>query len=132
MAIAVDRERVKARCQITGTAHDAAIDALIAEMVPAISVELSAEALASADAQIAATLNLGATEIVAGEYLAWTMVAVGAMDTVSVDGFELRPASLNPADPFGLKAQGYARLTPFRAKASGVIASGIYATVGAP
>jgi hypothetical protein len=132
MALSVDRERVKARCQITGTAQDAAIDALIAEFIPAVTVELSADALASSDPNIMATLNLGAAEIIAGEYLAWSMVAVGAMDTVSVDGFEMRPPNLNPADPFGLKAQGYARLTPFRAKASGVIASGIYATVAPP
>lgn len=114
MALIVTRARVKAKCGLADASQDAAIDALIAEIVPVMEHALLPSAVAdTANAGLQATLNLGATEVVCGEFLAQRMREFGAWERVKVGEFEIAPAARELDDPFGLKAQGWARLSPY-------------------
>ena len=67
--LTVDKTRVAKKLKLDPTEHEGNIDALIAEMLPLISLKIETEYLETADANIQSILNLGATEIVTGEYL---------------------------------------------------------------
>ncbi|MCW5941696.1 MAG: hypothetical protein KIS66_05665 [Fimbriimonadaceae bacterium] len=130
MSLAVTRARVKEKCGVTGTDHDAAIDNLIAETVPAIEYAIRPESLAATgDVGLQATLNLGATEIVGGEFLAQRVRREGALDVTLVGDLAVRPfGARNPADPYGLAAQGRARLAPYlKADTKEVAVGGVFA-----
>ncbi len=111
--LTVTRDDVKRKTRL-GSEYDAEIDALIAEMLPAIEYALDPIYLDNPEAGLLATLNLGALEIIAGEMLAslWR-------DASALVGFRFGwlqvfpPEGLNLADPSGLKAQGVRRLTPY-------------------
>lgn len=108
------RARVKEKCGVVGTAEDTLIDHLIADLTPVVSYALRPEALADPAVGVQSTLNLGATEIVAGEFLAQRIRAPGALDGWRLGGIEVRPfAGRDVRDPFGLIAQGWARLRPY-------------------
>jgi hypothetical protein len=112
--LTVSRAAVKRRLRLTTNEYDAEIDALIAEMVPALRYAIEPSYLSTSDADLLATLNLGALEIVAGEMGATLYRELGAWTGFRIGWLQVLPPALrNPADPTGLKAQGYARLKPF-------------------
>jgi len=112
--LTVSRADVKRKLRLTTNEYDAEIDALIAEMVPALRYAIEPSYLSTSDADLLATLNLGALEIVAGEMAATLYRELGAWTGFRIGWLQVQPPALrNPADPTGLKAQGYARLQPF-------------------
>ena len=117
MPITIARARVKEKCGIADTTHDATIDNLIAEMSPVIEYAVHATHLA--DTGLTTTLNLGATEVVCGEFLAQKDRLANA---ARPDGGDTRP--FDPTDPAQLTAQGWGRLRPFLKVDPGFTVSG--------
>jgi len=112
--LTVSRADVKRKLRLTTHEYDAEIDALIAEMLPAIRYALEPSYLSTSDPDLLATLNLGALEVVAGELGATFYRELGAWAGFRIGWLQVLPPALrNPDDPTGLKAQGYARLAPF-------------------
>jgi hypothetical protein len=114
MAIVVTREAVKRTAAVSTGSYDAQIDALIAEMVPVIEYTLSADALADSTAE--AVISRGATEIIAGEFLAQRLREEGATESFEVGGVRVGESPQSRADlgdPYGLIQRGWARLMPF-------------------
>jgi hypothetical protein len=112
--LTVSRAAVKRKLRLTTNEYDAEIDALIAEMLPALRYAIEPSYLSTSDADLLATLNLGALEIVAGEMGATLYRELGAWTGFRIGWLQVLPPALrDPADPTGLKAQGYARLKPF-------------------
>ncbi|MFN4033379.1 MAG: hypothetical protein ACK4ME_07095 [Fimbriimonadales bacterium] len=112
--LTVTRADVKRKLRLTTNAYDAEIDALIAEMLPALRYAIEPSYLNTSDADLLATLNLGALEIVAGEMHATLARELGALTGFRLGWLQVSPAPpRDPADPSRLKAQGYARLKPF-------------------
>lgn len=112
--LTVTRADVKRKLRLTTTDYDAEIDALIAEMLPALRYAIEPSYLNTSDADLLATLNLGALEIIAGEMHATLARELGAMVGFRLGWLQVSPpAPRDPADPSGLKTQGYARLKPF-------------------
>jgi hypothetical protein len=112
--LTVSRAAVKRKLRLTTNEYDAEIDALIAEMLPALRYAIEPSYLNTSDADLLATLNLGALEIIAGEMGATLYRELGAWTGFRIGWLQVLPPALrNPADPTGLKAQGYARLKPF-------------------
>ena len=128
MALSVSLARIKAKCGVSCSDQDAALQALIDEVLPALEASLQASAVSGSNSGVLAICNLGATEWIAGEALAERLREVGAADTVSVDGFELRPPVRDLADPSGLKAQGMARLMPFWRTGAATQGGGVLST----
>ncbi|MGQ9901256.1 MAG: hypothetical protein ACUVR1_03460 [Fimbriimonadales bacterium] len=112
--LTVSRADVKRKLRLTSNEYDAEIDALIAEMVPALRYAMEPSYLNSSDADLRATLNLGALEVVAGEMGATLYRELGAWAGFRIGWLQVLPPALrNPADPTGLMGRGYARLKPF-------------------
>ncbi|GIV06163.1 MAG: hypothetical protein KatS3mg016_1738 [Fimbriimonadales bacterium] len=112
--LTVTRAAVKRKLRLTTNEYDSEIDALIDEMVPALRYAIDPEYLNTSDADLLATLNLGALEVVAGEMSATLYRELGAWMGFRLGWLQVDPPALrNPRDPTGLKAQGYARLKPF-------------------
>ncbi|MCS6919091.1 MAG: hypothetical protein NZM28_04920 [Fimbriimonadales bacterium] len=112
--LTVSRAAVKRKLRLTTNDYDAEIDALIAEMLPALRYALEPSYLNTSDADLMATLNLGALEVIAGEMSATLYRELGAMTGFRLGWLQVAPpAPRDPADPSGLKAQGYARLKPY-------------------
>ncbi len=111
MAITVTRSRVKEKCAIADSDFDSTIDNLIAEFVPVIEYSLLDSFLADdANAGLQATLNLGAVEIICGEFLAQQSREFGATDTIHLGDVTLHPG----CGCFGdLIAGGWNRLRPY-------------------
>jgi hypothetical protein len=114
MSLTVTRAKVKEMCGVQGTDLDTPIDNLIADLVPIVEYAIKPEHIAATgDAGLQATLNLGAAEIVGGEFLAQLGRHPGAYDTIQIGDFFVTPLLADVADPFGLKSQGWMRLRPF-------------------
>jgi len=112
--LTVSRADVKRKLRLTTNDYDAEIDALIAEMLPALRYAIEPSSLSTSDADLLATLNLGALEVIAGEMGATLYRELGAWTGFRVGWLQVQPPALrDPADPTGLKTQGYARLKPF-------------------
>jgi hypothetical protein len=112
--LSVSRAAVKRKLRLTTNEYDAEIDALIAEMLPALRYAIEPSYLNTSDPDLLATLNLGALEVVAGEMAATLYRELGAWTGFRIGWLQVQPPALRePADPTGLKAQGYARLKPF-------------------
>jgi len=112
--LTVSRADVKRKLRLTTNEYDAEIDALIAEMLPALRYAIEPSYLNTTDTDLRATLNLGALEVIAGEMSATLYRELGAWTGFRIGWLQVQPPALrNPADPTGLKAQGYARLKPF-------------------
>ncbi len=114
--ITVNRADVKRKLRLLGTEYDAEIDALIADMVPAIRYAIDPHYLENPDPDLVSTLNLGALELVAGEMSATLWREVGAWVGFRLGWLQVIPPTPpvpNPSDPSGLKAQGYLRLAPY-------------------
>jgi hypothetical protein len=109
MGITVTRARVKEKCGIADSGMDAAIDALILEIVPVVEARIRPEHLADVDAGTVATLALAATEVVAGEVLAQLDRAAGR-GKLRLFGWEF---AFGGPDPSGMIAQGWGRLAPY-------------------
>lgn len=125
MSITLTLAGVKAKAGITTTDHDDAIEDLIDEWLPALTYALSPEARDSEHTGIIATLDLAATEFVAGELIAQLDRAPGARDEVRIGDLWVRKSDLGPLDPSGLKQQAQRRLAPFlRSDSSLVVHSG--------
>ncbi|MFZ4508373.1 MAG: hypothetical protein ACOYON_11830 [Fimbriimonas sp.] len=108
MALTITRSRIKEKCGITDTSRDATIDNLILEFVPVIEFALTPSALADPAVGIQSTLNLGATEVIAGELLAQLAREPGASDLLEVGDIRLAPPS-----GASIVAVGWQRLRPF-------------------
>lgn len=117
MAVVITVAAVRAKCGLDPS-HDASIAALISSDLPALEHALGASWLESTDPGVVATLRLGLTEWLAGEYLAQLSRAPGSWDLVRVGELELRPPPVSLSDPSGLKAQGEARLASFGSMSS--------------
>lgn len=115
MSLTISSSRVKEKCGIDNSDYDAQISHLIDDWTPVIEYAIQESFLNdSSYAGLQATLTLGATELVAGEFIAQFARKPGAYDAVVIGDLSLRPASVfNPADPSGMKAQGLERLRPF-------------------
>jgi len=115
MSLFVDHNKVKVWCGITETDLDTEILSVISTLVPPIEYAIKPEHIADAsNTGLQSTLNLGALEIVAGEYFAILSHKPGTFDTVTVDRFEVRPyVGTDANDPSGWKNQGWARLRPY-------------------
>jgi len=112
--LTVSRADVKRKLRLTTNDYDAEIDALIAELLPALRYAIEPSYLNTSDPDLLATLNLGALEVVAGEMGATLYRELGAWTGFRIGWLQVQPPALRePADPTGLKAQGYARLKPF-------------------
>jgi hypothetical protein len=112
--LSVSRAAVKRKLRLTTNEYDAEIDALIAEMLPALRYAIEPSYLNTSDPDLLATLNLGVLEVVAGEMAATLYRELGAWTGFRIGWLQVQPPALRePADPTGLKAQGYARLKPF-------------------
>jgi hypothetical protein len=112
--LSVSRADVKRKLRLTTNDYDAEIDALIGEMLPALRYAIEPSRLSAGDADLLATLNLGALEVIAGEMGATLYRELGAWTGFRIGWLQVQPPALRePADPTGLKAQGYARLKPF-------------------
>jgi hypothetical protein len=112
--LTVSRADVKRKLRLTTNDYDAEIDALIAEMLPALRYAIEPSYFSTSDADLLATLNLGALEVIAGEMGATLYRELGAWTGFRIGWLQVQPPALrDPADPTGLKSQGYARLKPF-------------------
>ncbi len=131
MALSVAVAKVKQKCSLADASYDSAIADLIADLLPAIEFALRTDCLASTpNAELQATLNLGAAELIAGEFLAQLARAPGASETLRLGPLEIRPAWLPVEDPFGLKAQGARRLAPYLRSGADLVGSA--GVMGAP
>lgn len=114
MAIVVTRDAVKRTAAVSSSTYDSQIDALIADLVPVIEYTLASDALA--DSALEAVLSRGATEIIAGEFLAQRLREEGATEAFEAGGVRVGESPSSRADlgdPYGLIQRGWARLVPF-------------------
>lgn len=110
----VTRDAVKRTAAVSSSAWDSQIDALIADLVPVIEYTLSPDALANS--ALEAVLARGATEIIAGEFLAQRLREEGATGSFETGGIRVGESPQSRADlgdPYGLIQRGWARLMPF-------------------
>ena len=115
MGLTVTRSRVKEKCGISDSGYDAAIDNLIAEVVPALEADLD---LSTVDMAI---LNLGATELVCAEFLDQMAREAGVGETVQIGDLHLQPATALSSQ---LRQQGLDRLSLARVNRAAVRAAG--------
>lgn len=119
MSIQVTKAMVKSKCRIIVSDFDTEIETLIEEQLPVIEFAILEHHLNdTSNVGLQATLTLGATEIISGEFLAQSFREPGASETLVFGDLVIgaRPGSsfsVSIADPFGLKSQGWQRLTPY-------------------
>jgi hypothetical protein len=113
MALSVTVAQVKEKAGIAVATYDTAITNLINTWLPVLEHAIREEALNDASTGVQATLNLGACEAVTGEFQAQLLRTPGSSDTFSFGWLEVGPNWASLDDPYGLKAQGLARLAPF-------------------
>lgn len=122
MGLAVDYQRVKVKCGITGSEYDSAINALISEHVPVLEFAINPTFLAdTGNAGLVATMNLSATEIVCGEFVAERLRVPGASDTLKIGEVTLNPLKMEDSMVLNLISVGWERLRPFLKKDVGVL-----------
>jgi hypothetical protein len=117
MALSVTLSTVKAKCRITVSDFDTEITNLIDEQLPVIEFAVLAAHIAdTGNTNLQNTLNLGAAEVIAGEFLAQTYREPGAWEYMVAGEVEFGtrlPRGSYVDDPFRLKIQGWARLAPY-------------------
>lgn len=119
MALSVSVATIKRKCKITVSDFDTEIDETIDEQLPAIEFALEPSFVDDiGNTGLQATLNLGASEIVAGEFLAQQFREPGASE--ELDFYDIRFGVRNwqfgdssVSDPFGLREIGWLRLAPY-------------------
>lgn len=111
MSITVTRARVKEKCGIDDTSFDLTFDNLIAEVGPVLEYAIRSEHIAEiSNAGLQATLNLGATEVVASEFLDQLAREPGAAETLTIGDLTLIPSDV-PASR--LRASRWRRMRPY-------------------
>ena len=114
MSLVVTSSKVKDRAGITGSAYDSKISSLITDWVASLEFAIEAAFINdTGNTGLQATLNLGATEMVTGEFLSQLAREPGGSEGLFFGWLEVRPAFRDLNDPFGLKAQGALRLQPY-------------------
>ncbi|MBL8065732.1 MAG: hypothetical protein JNM34_07725 [Chthonomonadaceae bacterium] len=114
MSLTVTLSNIKSKAGVLTSEYDTKASALISELVPVLEFALEPAFLNdTANIGLQATLNLGATEYVAGELTAQLAREPGGSDSLLFGWLELRPSFRSLEDPYGLKAQAVARLAPF-------------------
>jgi hypothetical protein len=114
VALTVTRSRVKEKLGITDTSRDVAIDNLILELLPVVTFAVTTEAIEdTGNTGLQSTLNLGTTEVVAGEAAAQFAREFGATESVTIGDLSLTPHPCVCGDPTGLLARGWRRLRPY-------------------
>ncbi|MDQ2985706.1 MAG: hypothetical protein M3R13_03155 [Armatimonadota bacterium] len=117
MALSVSVATVRAKCRIFDSEFDTEIDALIDEQLPVIEFAILAEHIANTgDTGLQATLNLGAAEVIAGEFLAQSFREPGVAELIQIGELEIGdrlPPRAPIIDPYLLKEQGWQRLAPY-------------------
>jgi hypothetical protein len=111
MTVTVEAVRMKAG--LDGDAYEDEITALLDAFLPALAYAVRPEHHADPDAGLQATLDLAATEIVAGELLAQIWREPGAAEDIRLGDLRLTPLVRDLADPFGLIRRGWERLRPY-------------------
>ena len=89
MALNVSRDTIKRKCRIAGSDFDDEIDETIDEQLPVI--EYAIVPVHVADSELESTLNLGAAEIIAGEFLAQLWREPGATERLEFGDFAIGP-----------------------------------------
>lgn len=117
MALSVSVATVKAKCRISVSTFDTEISNLIDEQLPVIEFAVLDEHIAdTGNTNLQKTLNLGAAEVIAGEFIAQAMREPGGTETLILGeltiGSRVRPGAI-VSDAYGLKAQGWLRLSPY-------------------
>lgn len=117
MALSVSVATVRAKCRIFDSEFDTEIDALIDDHLPVIEYSILAEHIANTgDTGLQATLNLGAAEVIAGEFLAQSFREPGVAELIQIGELEIGdrlPPRSPIIDPYLLKEQGGRRLSPY-------------------
>lgn len=114
MSLVVTLAKVKEKAGISVSTYDTKVSNLITEWVPAVEYALDPAFLNdTGNTGLQATLNLGATELVAGEFLAQLAREPGGSESLAFGWVEVHPSFKDLTDPFGLKNQGALRLAPF-------------------
>lgn len=114
MGLSITQAEIKEKAGITVADYDAQITNLIDEWTPVIEFAIEDQFLAdTGNVGLQATLNLGARELIAGEFLAQLLRSPGAADEVRLGSTVVKPAYWRLADPHGLKSQGLLRLGVF-------------------
>lgn len=117
----VTTEDVKRKARIATAEFDSEIDALIDEMVPVIEYAIDPLHLNSEEPGMPKTLNLGALEVITGEFIASLWREEGALVGFRLGWLQVSPPDergLDINDPSGLTAQGWDRLSPYLKTAS--------------
>ena len=105
---------VQARANVHDSAYETEIDDVIARLLPVVSYAIRPEALASSESGLAATLDDGAADIVAGAFLAQHYRRPELLVSVMVGDLQLFPRRFDdPVDPSGLVMQGWDKLKPW-------------------
>jgi hypothetical protein len=106
--------KVKEKAGISVSTFDTKVSNLISDWVAVIEYALDPAFLGdTGNTGLQATLNLGATELVAGEFLAQLAREPGGSESLVFGWVEVHPSFRDLTDPFGLKNQGALRLGPF-------------------
>lgn len=113
MALSVTVAQVKEKAGISVSTYDTPITNLINTWLPVLEHAIREESLNDPSTGVQTTLNLGACEAITGEFQAQLLRAPGSSDTFSFGWLEVAPNWASLHDPYGLKAQGVARLAPF-------------------
>ncbi|MEN6521273.1 MAG: hypothetical protein ABFD46_09015 [Armatimonadota bacterium] len=113
MAISITNADVKRKCMLPAadTTYDTSIDALIAEMQPAVEFTIADNYLAdTANTRLQSALKLGILEVVSGEFLQQLAREIGSTEEFSIGGVTI--GQIKEHGPV-LVQQGAARLAPF-------------------
>ncbi|MEN6372303.1 MAG: hypothetical protein ABFD64_09860 [Armatimonadota bacterium] len=113
MAISITNADVKRKCMLpaSDTTYDTSIDALIAEMQPAVEFTIADSYLANtADTRLQAALKLGILEVISGEFLQQLAREMGSTEEFSIGGVTI--GQIKEHGPV-LIQQGAARLASF-------------------
>lgn len=115
MSLTVPLSRVKERCGLTTSVYDTLIANLTADLLSALTYAIEGAYIAdTGNVGLQATLNLGALEIICGEFLVVHRQWPGVGDAVQVGDLRITPGEIHaPNDPAGWKSQGWQRLAPY-------------------
>ncbi len=114
MALTVLVADVQDRAGVFEAEFEDAIDRAITRLLPVISYAIKPEALASSDTGLAAALDDGAAEVIAGEFLAQHYRRPELLLSIIVGDLQLFPRRFdNPRDPSGMIASGWQKLRPW-------------------
>lgn len=123
MALTVYLSRVKEKAGIVVADFDTEANTLINDWVPVLEFAIRPEILSDSTPGLVKTLDLGATEMIAGELMEQVGRKPGYFDSLELDGFSIRPWPTAQELPARLREQGLARLRPFLKDDPGILGS---------